>query len=471
MNRWARWTRWTRWLTRLPPLLFVVALAFVAVAHAAPPADWAAAQAEELRTLRAERDALAESLHKAKANTKTTRASLRDEVDGLSRQLSRLQVENAGLERDLPERERIRGEQAEQALLRDLLGGMRARLAPEQVEALGEGPDSLPGLVAAVFEQVRAEAILRVEHDVEFFTDAGTVERGSIVRLGQVAALRWSPVGSALIATPDGLREAAGLAVIDEAYDEAVVARAVLYDPDDPPAPGHIREEGWRADMDAGGPVMWVLLALGLIATVIAVERTIGLVVASRRWRFEQRRFEVAVRNKTTSDLLNVDTWIAQPLVIAAAARCPSCSTALDTDVQERATQALMVMRERLQRRLSLVNVVAGAAPLLGLLGTVTGMIHTFSVVTTTGTGEPQQLAAGISQALLTTQFGLVIAIPAFLAYALLSRSARRILASAEQAVLWYLHGAGVLMQPAGDHYHSHSHSHAESEGAPHSHG
>ncbi|MEM6991684.1 MAG: MotA/TolQ/ExbB proton channel family protein [Myxococcota bacterium] len=448
-----------RWLTRLPPLLFVVVLGLVAVAEAAPPADWAAAEAAELRALRAERDALAESLRKTKANTTTTRTSLRGEVDTLSKQLTRLQVRNAELERDLPERERIRGEQAEQALLRDLMGRMRNRLAPERVEALGAGPQSLPGLVAAVFEEVRAQSTLRIEHDVEFFVDGGTAQRGTVARVGQVAALQWSPIGRALVATPEGFRQAVGLPVVAEERDEAVVAKAVLYDPDDPPAPGRYRADGWRADMDAGGPIMWVLLALGVVASVIALERIIGLLLASRRWRFEQRRFEAAVRDKTTSELLEVDTWIAKPLVIAAAARCPSCSSALDTDVQERATQALMVMRERLQRRLSLVNVVAGVAPLLGLLGTVTGMIHTFAVVTTTGTGEPQQLAAGISQALLTTQFGLVIAIPAFLAYALLSRGARRILASAEQAVLWYLHGAGVLIEPTGEHRHSGLHS------------
>jgi biopolymer transport protein ExbB/TolQ len=151
-----------------------------------------------------------------------------------------------------------------------------------------------------------------------------------------------------------------------------------------------------------------------------------------------------------------VQSWIAKPLVIAAAARCPSCATPQDTDVEEGATQALMVMRERLQRRLSLVSVAAGVAPLLGLLGTVNGLIHTFAVVTSTGTSEPQQLAAGISEALLTTQFGLAIAIPAFLAHALLSRGARRILASAEQTVLWYLHGADPIVQAVAPHDHHH---------------
>lgn len=409
---------------------------------------------------------MAESLRQTKANTAATRSALRKEVEALSAQLTRLQASNAGLESDLPQRERLRGEEAERAHLQELIGRMRARLSPEDAAAIGEGPEGLPLVIASIFEQVEAASALRVDRDTEVFTLAGTPEHATVLRIGQVAALRWDPAGRALIDGPEGLREVVGVAPLlpEQQHSSAdgggVLARAVLFDPDDPPEPGQYRTQGWRAKMDAGGPVMWVLLVLGIIAALIVIERTFGLIFASTRWRFEQRRFEVAVRNRTTAELLGVKSWVAKPLVIAAAARCPSCATPLETDIEERATQALMVMREHLQRRLSLVNVVAGVAPLLGLLGTVTGMIHTFSVVTGSGTSEPQQLAAGISQALLTTQFGLVIAIPAFLAHALLSRGARRLLASAEQAVLWYLHGAGARIEPAGDHDHSHGHSH-----------
>ena len=448
-----------RWSLFLLLTCVVFGLAAPGAARAVGPASsWSGAQAAERRALQAERDALAASLKRTKSNTAATRASLRKEVEALSNQLTRLQVRNAELERDLPQTERLRTEKAEEKHLQDLIGRMRARLPADHPAATGDDPESLPKLVAAVFEHVEAESTLKVEADTEYFTEGGNTERGTVLRIGQVAALRWDPAGRALIGTPEGLREAVGVEALDQRHGDRVVARAVLYDPDDPPPPGRYQKQGWRAKMDTGGPVMWVLLALGILAAVIVLERLVGLLIARSRWRFEQRRFEAAVRDKTTSKLLDVDSWIAKPLVIAAAARCPSCSTPLDTDVEERATQALMVMRERLQRRLSMVNVVAGVAPLLGLLGTVTGMIHTFSVVTNAGTTEPQQLATGISQALLTTQFGLVIAIPAFLAHALLSRGARRILASAEQAVLWYLHGAGALIVPAGEHRHSGPH-------------
>ena len=67
----------------------------------------------------------------------------------------------------------------------------------------------------------------------------------------------------------------------------------------------------------------------------------------------------------------------------------------------------------KLEQSLPTIGTLASAAPLLGLLGTVTGMISTFTAVTLHGTGNPQALAKGISEALITTQSGLIVAIPA----------------------------------------------------------
>jgi len=67
-----------------------------------------------------------------------------------------------------------------------------------------------------------------------------------------------------------------------------------------------------------------------------------------------------------------------------------------------------------LDKYLSVISVLAGIAPLLGLLGTVTGMVTTFSVISIFGTGNAKAMAAGISEALITTQSGLVVAIPGF---------------------------------------------------------
>ena len=72
------------------------------------------------------------------------------------------------------------------------------------------------------------------------------------------------------------------------------------------------------------------------------------------------------------------------------------------------------------------LGVSASAAPLLGLLGTVTGMIHTFRLITAFGVGDARLLADGISEALVTTEAGLRVAIPALLCHAWLTRMARR---------------------------------------------
>jgi len=80
-----------------------------------------------------------------------------------------------------------------------------------------------------------------------------------------------------------------------------------------------------------------------------------------------------------------------------------------------------------LERYLSALSVGAVVSPLLGLLGTVTGMIHTFGLISIFGTGDARLLSGGISEALVTTEAGLVVAIPLLLLHAFLSRRVRGI--------------------------------------------
>lgn len=89
--------------------------------------------------------------------------------------------------------------------------------------------------------------------------------------------------------------------------------------------------------------------------------------------------------------------------------------------------QEFIAFRSRLERRLSLISLTAAIAPLLGLLGTVTGMIKTFQLISLYGTGDAKAFSAGISEALVTTEYGLIVAIPALLLHALLSRRTRRL--------------------------------------------
>ena len=414
-------------------VVWLAAMLWSTAVVAAPASDWAEAEAAEARALRSELDALRGSLGAARASTKTAKAALRKEIDELNAKLTRLRVRNAQLERGLPQRERERAAGDQHHDLTDMLARMQSRLS--------DPPATLPEVVEQILAGVEHDGGLRVDPDAHYFDAHGKQRSAPILHIGRVAAVRWDDDPHALVGTPDGYQEAIGMPAAVDPHGDALLADVVLQDPDDPPRLDAFETTGWRAKMEVGGPIMWVLLVVGIIALLIILERTVALTWSAARWRREQRRFADAVRAHRANTLLDVGGWIAKPLVVAACARCPSCDAETHGDVEERSTQALMVMRERLLRRLSMVNITAGVAPLLGLLGTVTGMIHTFSVVTATGTSEPQQLAEGISQALLTTQFGLAIAIPAFLAHALLTRGARRILASAEQTVLFYLHG------------------------------
>ncbi|MGN0866330.1 MAG: MotA/TolQ/ExbB proton channel family protein [Oligosphaeraceae bacterium] len=100
---------------------------------------------------------------------------------------------------------------------------------------------------------------------------------------------------------------------------------------------------------------------------------------------------------------------------------------------KERQLEMAQTRLARAKRGLSLLAVSASVAPLLGLLGTVTGMIRTFQQITLHGTGDPRLLAGGISEALVTTEAGLLVAIPAMLFHAWCVRRNRRLAALLER--------------------------------------
>lgn len=107
----------------------------------------------------------------------------------------------------------------------------------------------------------------------------------------------------------------------------------------------------------------------------------------------------------------------------------------------------MLRLQPRLERLLPLIAMTAATAPLLGLLGTVTGMINTFNLITVFGTGDARSLSSGISEALVTTEFGLIVAIPALMIHALLARRSQGILANMEKMAVAFQNG--LPKQPA----------------------
>jgi biopolymer transport protein ExbB len=99
----------------------------------------------------------------------------------------------------------------------------------------------------------------------------------------------------------------------------------------------------------------------------------------------------------------------------------------------------------RLNRWLPFIAVTAACAPLLGLLGTVTGIISTFKLMTVFGSGDVKMLSSGISEALITTEFGLYIAIPSVMMHAFLSRKAKRLGDRMEQIAIRFMGEVGKV--------------------------
>ena len=95
--------------------------------------------------------------------------------------------------------------------------------------------------------------------------------------------------------------------------------------------------------------------------------------------------------------------------------------------IEQSMEEVLMKLQPKLERLISVVWITAATAPLLGLLGTVTGIITTFKLLTIFGSGDPKALGGGISEALITTEFGLIVAIPALILHAFLQRKAKAI--------------------------------------------
>ncbi len=166
----------------------------------------------------------------------------------------------------------------------------------------------------------------------------------------------------------------------------------------------------------AGGPLMWVILACSLIALTIIFERLLTLrkaqVVPNG---LREQVVELAIKGKVTQDKIEV-VREHSPLgsVYAVGLKnIPHGVEAMREAVEEQGKQVV----HRLGRYLNTLGTIASITPLIGLLGTVIGMIKVFTAITANGVGDPTVLSGGISEALITTAAGLSVGIPCLMFY------------------------------------------------------
>lgn len=182
----------------------------------------------------------------------------------------------------------------------------------------------------------------------------------------------------------------------------------------------------------SGGPVLVAIVAVSLYALYVFLARFLKL---SRERTDSDRlmaRVNAAVRERDLDAALAACEAHGGPVarVLAAAlARLPYGRSAVDAAFQE----ASLEEEQRLARGLRPLATVAQIAPLMGLLGTVTGMIIAFAEISQQGTGDPAALADGIGQALVTTAAGLIVAIPTLIGQNVLASRVDGILLEVER--------------------------------------
>ncbi len=167
-----------------------------------------------------------------------------------------------------------------------------------------------------------------------------------------------------------------------------------------------------RERVDQGGPVGYIILGIGLIGLLIALERLISLMIIGSK-----------VSRQLKSDKISSNNPLGRVMLVK------EQNPGLDTETLElKLSESILRELPILSSKLTLIKIISVVAPLIGLLGTVTGMITTFQAITLFGTGDPKLMAGGISQALVTTVLGLVVAIPMVFIFAYLNGRSKNII-------------------------------------------
>ncbi len=184
-----------------------------------------------------------------------------------------------------------------------------------------------------------------------------------------------------------------------------------------------------------GGPLMYPILFCSIIGWAIFMERVFAYFQIRRDMLLLRSRVTALLTDNNNNDALELcargKSPLARILLVVLKNRGASRShlKSLAEEVGEREAVSL-------QRYLGLLATIANVSPLLGLLGTVLGMINAFNVIAAEGVGTPATLGGGISEALITTAAGLSVAVPMLLVHRYLSARADRLTLELEEATM-----------------------------------
>lgn len=275
----------------------------------------------------------------------------------------------------------------------------------------------------------------------KFYLPNGSIAQGDIVKVGNIAAYGIAQEAAGALA-PAGNGEYKLWNAVGSADDaKALFAKEMrpdlnifVYENLDKEVE-YQKEKTMDDTLKAGGVIGYVILALGAFGLLLLLVRVFVLLGAGSSVDKITGIVVEKVKNGEGDSALdaikNFDGSTAR--VIKATLRNIRRGR---EHIEDIIMENILNEQSKIDRFGNFVLVIAAVAPLLGLLGTVTGMIATFDVITEYGTGDPKLLSGGISEALVTTEFGLIVAIPLLLIGNMLSGWAQNIKDSMEHSAL-----------------------------------
>ncbi|MGN5075930.1 MotA/TolQ/ExbB proton channel family protein [Aeromonas veronii] len=303
------------------------------------------------------------------------------------------------------------------------------RLAPLKAMAQDKQvPDRAAALLPATLLQEIRESGRIAQFNGKVLDAQGAASEQSLTRVGSFALLGSEGF---LQPTAEGLSPVLGL-------PGSVLSAVAAYQGQEGEALPLDPSHGTLLVMLAQAPTFWQQVQQGgQVGAIIVLLAAIGLGIAAvRLWSLSRELGRV--RRQLKSGEYHADNALGRVLTVAD--KHPELS--MET-LELRLDEAILQETPRMERGIGMVKVIAAIAPMLGLLGTVTGMIGTFQAITQFGTGDPKIMAGGISMALVTTVQGLVAAIPLILAHSLLQSRFTELSNVLEQQV------AGILAERA----------------------
>ncbi|MCF7954821.1 MAG: MotA/TolQ/ExbB proton channel family protein [Phycisphaerae bacterium] len=193
--------------------------------------------------------------------------------------------------------------------------------------------------------------------------------------------------------------------------------------------------ETFLAHIQKGGPVMYPIFIMAGAALLVAIFKWFGLSLTRKPSKKQIDSLLKAVTAHNEKEIHDISDSIKGPVGEMLKTAVEHIKEPRDL-IEEVMYEKVLATRLKLERFLPFIAICAASAPLLGLLGTVTGIINTFKLLTVFGSGDVKALSGGISEALITTEFGLIVAIPSLLLHAFLSRKAKGMINQMEKAAV-----------------------------------